>query len=213
MKLRSVLCALILLSVVAGDCDYFHIGEAHADFIADRPFRGGRRNIEINLHLSGYYGYGWYNDCGAYRGYNDCAYWGSYAVGPGFQMLFPVVQNGFIPSINNAFYVGFFTDFAFFPTWYGSFQDGWVSLAIGPMAQWRFNLFDAFSVFANVGFGIWPWFVGNHCDRSYGCYDYGTVLRFFPLLELGGNIHLTKAVALTFSLGYPSSKFGVSFGF
>ena len=106
MSLRSFLCSLVLLSSLLGDGVLLETKTAHAQFIGDRPNRGGRRNIEINIHGQAYYGFGWYD-----RFDNYAPYYNTYAIGPGFSMLFPVVQNGFIPSINNAFYVGFFTDF------------------------------------------------------------------------------------------------------
>lgn len=207
MHLRSFLCSLVLLAVVAGDSQLLNLGQAHgAALIIDRPlagsFNGRRRNIEINIRLPAlYYGFGWYD----YR--LGRRYYGEYGIGPGFQMLFPVGQNGFIPTINNAFYVGFFTDFIFVPNESNDFGNGFFSFALGPMVQWRFFIFDLFSAFANVGFGIWPWFLGD----QYG--PYGTVLRFFPLFQVGGNLHFTQRVALTFAFGYPQTNVGFTFGF
>lgn len=211
MNLRALVFTLVLLGVVVSDGAQLIPSprEAHAQFIADKPFRGGRRNIEINIRLNSYYGYGWYRDdfCGG----RYCGYYGSYGIGPGFQMLFPVVQNGFIPSINNAFYVGFFTDFLFHGDAGGNYDlaYGFFSLPVGALVQWRFFLFEILSVYANLGAGIWPWFFRN--DNIY--YRGATLVRGFPLFELGLNLHFTKAIGMNFEFGYPAARIGLNIGF
>lgn len=208
--LRCLALVAVLVGGVAGD-SLLGVGktaQAQARFVGDRP-GGTKRQIEMNFRFSSYYGYGWYD--GLYGG--RYGYWGNYAVGPGFQMLFPIVHNGFIPSINNAFYIGFFTDFMLHPNAAVNFNDYFFSFAIGPMVQWRFFLVDILnggniSAFANLGFGIWPWFtdVGS---RGH----YGTVVYGFPLFEIGGNVFFTRNVGLTLSFGYPSAKLGLSIAF
>jgi len=203
MRLRSFLCSLVLLTALVGDSTFLDGNLAHAQFIGDRPFSGGRRNIEINLHAQTYYGYDWYGE----------VYSSPYTIGPGFSMLFPVVQNGFIRTINDAFYVGFFTDFNNHPYYggyngFGGYYSFW-SVAIGPFVQWRFQLFQILSVYANVGFGIWPWFVGN----GQGVPNGTVALNFFPLFALGANLHFTKNIGMNFEFGYPSAKLGLIIGF
>jgi hypothetical protein len=210
MGLRSLLCSLVIVSALIGDCAFLDNKVAHAQFIGDKPFSGGRRPIEINLHGQVYYGFDWYDGL---DGYNP--YYTPYAVGAGFSMLFPVIQNGFISTINDAFYIGFFTDFNFHPTYLDPFlvqYPSFVSLAIGPYAQWRFFLFPILSVYANLGFGIWPWFLGstpgNFCR---GCAD--VVIRGFPMFELGANLHFTRNIGMNFEFGYPWAKVGLNIGF
>ncbi|MFO0579301.1 MAG: hypothetical protein U1A78_35310 [Polyangia bacterium] len=210
MNIRALICSLVVMAVVVSDGS--HViptpQEAQAQFIADKPFRGGRRNIEINLRLSTYYGYGWYND--AFCGGRYCGYYGAYGIGPGFQMLFPIVQNGFIPSLNNAFYIGFFTDFQFHPDGAGRFGSdyGFFSLPIGLLVQWRFYLFEILSVYANLGGGFWPWIFSNN-----NVYYNGTIFRGFPLFELGLNLHFTKTIGMNFEFGYPAARIGLNIGF
>lgn len=207
MRLRSLVLSLIVFAVVAGDSAVLNRNLAHADarVVIGQP-SGARRGIEINIRGNAYYGYGWYDGL-----YNFGRYYGDYAVGPGFQMLFPVIQNGFIPSINNAFYLGFFTDFLFIPDFVTGYRDVIFSFAIGPVAQWRFFILDMFqggglSAFVNLGFGIWPWFLGNRFATSVPVYG-------FPLFELGANLMFSKAFGLTLSFGYPSVKFGINLSF
>jgi hypothetical protein len=211
LSFRALLIVLVILGVVISDSSQLlpSVREANAQFIADKPFRGTRRNIEINLRLNAYYGYGWYRDdfCAGY-----CGYYGSYGVGPGFQMLFPVLQNGFIPSINNAFYIGFFTDFLFHGDYDGRYdlRYGFFSLPVGVLAQWRFYLFEILSVYANLGGGIWPWFFrDDHFHYRGG----GTLIRGFPVFALGANLHFTKSIGMNIEFGYPAARIGLNIGF
>lgn len=200
MSLRSLVFSVVLLSALVGDSALLDTKVAHAQFIGDRP-SNERRQIELNIHGGAYYGFNWYDslDNGGF------VYYGGYAVGPGLQMLFPVLHRGFIPSINNAFYLGFFTDFLFHPDYLDRFGSyGFFSFAFGPVAQWRFFLFPVLSVYANLGFGIWPWFADA---------PYGTVLRGFPLFELGANLHFTRHIGMNFEFGYPYAKVGLNIAF
>lgn len=210
--LRIAICSLVVFAVLLSDG--IHViptpTDAQAQFIADKPFRGSRRNIEINLRLSTYYGYGWYAD--DYCGGRYCGHYGSYGIGPGFQMLFPVIQNGFIPSLNNAFYVGFFTDFQFHGDNAGRYGSdyGFFSVPIGVLVQWRFYLFEILSVYANLGGGFWPWIFNDNYSYCRGC---GTAFRGFPLFELGANLHFTKHIGMNFEFGYPAARIGLNIGF
>lgn len=207
MRLQSLVLSLVVLGVLAGDTALLDANVAHADarVVIGQP-SATRRGIEINIRGNAYYGYGWYD--GLY-GYGR--YYGDAALGPGFQMLFPVIQNGFIPSVNNAFYLGFFTDFLFVPDLGRGYSDFLFSFAVGPVAQWRFFILDMFqggglSAFANLGFGLWPWFLGNRFSGGVAFYG-------FPLLELGANLMFSKLFGLTLSFGYPSVKFGITLSF
>lgn len=207
MRLQSLVLSLVVLGVLAGDTALLDANVAHADarVVIGQP-SATRRGIEINIRGNAYYGYGWYD--GLY-GYGR--YYGDAALGPGFQMLFPVIQNGFIPSVNNAFYLGFFTDFLFVPDYGRGYADFLFSFAVGPVAQWRFFILDMFqggglSAFANLGFGLWPWFLGNRFGGGIAFYG-------FPLLELGANLMFSKLFGLTLSFGYPSVKFGITLSF
>ncbi|MBL9045067.1 MAG: hypothetical protein JNM83_25895 [Myxococcales bacterium] len=210
MRLRNFLCTLAVLFSLVGQGSLIAPRDAAADLIINRPF-SGKRAIELNIHGSAYYDsglgggrpcYNWNNG----NGNNFCGYfYGNYAVGPGISMLFPVLHNGFVPSINNAVYVGFFIDTMFHPSYYGWNSYWFFSLPIGPMMQWRFYLIEMISVYANLGFGIWPWFA----DNAYG----GFWLRGFPLFQLGANFHFTQKVGMNIQFGYPSSQLGLNISF
>lgn len=194
--------SLVLLSVVSatvladGPALEVRAAQAEPRLVVQQPRED--RQIELNIHGSAYYGYGWYDS------FDHRGYYGDIAAGIGVQMLFPIVKNA-IPSLNNPMYLGFFTDILFHP-----FPgDTVISLAIGPVFQWRFVLLDildggSLSAFANIGFGLWPWFYPNNGGVGF----YG-----FPLFELGANVFFTRHVGLTLSLGYPSVKLGLSLAF
>ena len=75
----------------------------------------------------------------------------------------------------------------------------------------RFFLFEILSVYANLGFGVWPWFIGNEPAFARGNGD--VVFRFFPMFELGANLHFTKHIGMNFEFGYPWAKVGLNIGF
>lgn len=205
MKLRAVFLFAMLTSIVAADSALFEKqAYAEARLVISQP--RDDRQIELNIHGSAYYGFGWLD--GLYAGHG---YWGPYAVGPGVQMLFPIVKNA-ISTLNNPMYLGFFIDAPFVPSYSDGFDAFAASVAIGPVFQWRFVLLDLFdsgslSAFANLGFGLWPWF-------TRGYYVPDSVLFYgFPLFELGANLFFTKTVGMTLSFGYPSAKLGLSLAF
>ena len=204
MICRPLLISLALLSVVVSDNALFGTHRAHAQsrVVITQPRTD--RQIELNIHGTASYGFGWYD--GLY-GYGR---WGDYAVGPGVQMLFPIVKNA-IPTLNNPMYLGFFVDLLFIPSYRDGFGAYLFAPAFGPVFQWRFVILDLFgsgslSAFANLGFGLWPWFTrGYYCD----C----TPFYFFPVFELGANLFFTRHIGLTLSFGYPSVKFGLNIAF
>lgn len=205
MRLRNFLCTLAILFSLIGQGSLLEPRDAAADLIINRPF-SGKRSIELNIHGSAYY------NSGLGGGRNYCwstgycgAYYGNYAVGPGISMLFPILHNGFIPSINNAVYLGFFIDTIFHPSYYGWNSYWFFSLPVGPMMQWRFYLIEMISVYANLGFGVWPWFT----DNAYG----GLWVRGFPLFQLGANFHFTQRIGMNVQFGYPSAQLGLNISF
>ena len=190
-----------------------------AEFIADKPFTGKRRLVELNLHMSNYFDYGWQASGGSgfvtYPGYvgpgNFGVYGIGYGIGVGVDLLVPILRNGFIPSLNNAFYVGVFVDPLFN---FGAYYGASMSVPIGAYAQWRFYLLKMFasgdlSVFANLGLGVAPVFP-NAFGNCKGC---STGVDIFPLFQVGGLLNFTRNVGLRLAFGYPSVTIGVSIGF
>ena len=152
--LRSLCLALVFLAALVGDGQRLGVQQAHAQarVVINQPRTD--RQIELNLHGTAYYGYGWYDGLYGY------GHWGDYAVGPGIQMLFPIVKNA-IPGVNNPMYLGFFGDFMLLPNDRFGYDRFIFGPAFGLVFQWRFVILDLFqsgglSAFANFGFGLWP---------------------------------------------------------
>jgi len=189
-----------------------------AEFIADKPFTGKRRLVELNLHLSNYFDYGFrvagdsvFATSPGYQGPNYGYYDNGFGFGVGVDLLVPILKNGFIPSLNNAFYVGVFVDPLFT---FGSFHGAAMALPIGAYAQWRFYLLNMFksgdlSVFANLGIGVAPVF-----PNAFGnCSVCTTSVDLFPLFQVGGQLMFTRNLGLRLAFGYPSVTVGLTLGF
>ncbi len=210
MRIRSLLCSVILLSVLSGASDGIitPASQAHAARVIVKQPGAGRRAVELGIRLpSVYYGYGW---AGRFYDYGFGYYYDNYAAGPGIQLLVPLVPN-VGRAFNNTFYLGFFTDFlihSYYDVCGRNCNYYAYSLAFGPMAQWRVFLLDLFtsgglSVFTNFGFGLWPWFAND------GFHGFG----FFPLFQLGANLMFTQRIGLTMQFGYPSFQLGLNIAF
>lgn len=136
---------------------------------------------------------------------------GGNGVGLGFRGTVKVLENGFVPSINNNIGVGFGLDFVH----YGSSRcvrfnlagfcersdavdDVWFPVVL----QWNFFLSRNWSVFGEPGFAL-----------RYESWDGpGSHLHFDPVqFYVGGRFHFTDNITLTMRLGYPTFSLGASF--
>lgn len=109
-------------------------------------------------------------------------------VGVGFRGTVIIVDNGFVPSINNSVGIGFGGD-VFFRS--GTFY-------IPVVMQWNFWLSTHWSVFAEPGIG----FVANPEGNA-------NVVQFTGFA--GGRFHFNDRISLTMRIGYPYLSVGVSF--
>jgi hypothetical protein len=110
--------------------------------------------------------------------------------GVGFRGTVNIVQNGFVPSINNSVGITFGAD------WVD--KGFWIPIAM----QWNFWLSRNWSVFGEPGVAIRAGhgFEGKHNDH----------LGFLGLW-VGGRYHFTDRIALTLRVGRPTLSVGVSF--
>jgi hypothetical protein len=136
--------------------------------------------------------------------------------GAGFRGTLELLDNGFIPSINNTVGLGFGLDFVH----YGhgkercvrrgtadecvafddefSVDNVWIPIVM----QWNFWLSRNWSVFGEPGAAI----------RFQAVKDQDSELHLEPLqMFVGGRFHFTDAVTLTMRIGYPTFAIGVSF--
>lgn len=109
-------------------------------------------------------------------------------LGAGFRGSLVLVDNGFVPSINNSVALGVGLD-AFFARG---------TLFVPVVMQWNFWLTNHWSVYGEPGLGFaFNQFAGRD--------------TFHPILAVGGRYHFTDKIALTMRLGYPAFAVGVSF--
>jgi len=145
-------------------------------------------------------------------------------IGAGLRATVPIVNNGFVQTINNSVGLSFGFDWLH----YSSGQDAtigpcgrWIpgpdntrvcvqvaglsrapaNYVYLPLAmQWNFWLHRRFSAFGEPGFVIY------HRKAEYESGHFGLA----PLLQLGGRWHFSDIAALTFRFGYPTFSLGVS---
>jgi hypothetical protein len=104
--------------------------------------------------------------------------------GVGFRGTFEIVDNGFIPRINNTVGIGFGVDWT----------DG--DLRVPVVMRWNFWLSRNWSVFGEPG-GLLRFH--DHEVRPY------------PAFYAGGRFHFSDSVTLTMRVGHPTASVGVSF--
>ncbi len=179
-------------------------GSAAADTLTiNRPGYHPRYSFEAEPHLL----VGFIDPPGAANGNG---------IGIGFRGTVQILDNGFVPSINNSIGIGFGADWLH----YGHGGDYCVdrdlqnrcvrfdngravdTLWLPVVLQWNFWLSRNWSVFGEPGLALR--FESND----------GGDHRFHPeflQLYLGGRYHFTDNIALTMRVGYPTFSIGVSF--
>ncbi len=110
--------------------------------------------------------------------------------GVGFRGTFTLVQQGFVPSINNSVGLGVGADF-FVP------RKGDLAIVLPAVMQWNFWLSTHWAVFGEPGVAL-----------GFGNRDF-----IIPTFAVGGRYHFSEHIALTMRLGYPYASVGVSFLF
>lgn len=124
-------------------------------------------------------------------------------VATGARFGIPIIDNGFVRSINNAVYINFGADFYFVK--HGN--DYAPGLGIPVALHWEFYFTDRWTVFAELGVNIYihpNLFRGHGWDWSPGHWILGAI---------GGRFQINRVIALTLRLGNPYSAFGVTFMF
>jgi hypothetical protein len=137
------------------------------------------------------------------------AYPGS-AFGFGGRASIPIVQNGFIPRINNSVAISFGADVLFFNAcWYhGDCSATFLNLPV--VMQWNFYVAQRWSVFGEPGLLFFHGFVSD-CPPNLPCGDNPAAAWVEPALFLGGRWHFSDSASLTMRIGFPSFSIGASF--
>lgn len=123
--------------------------------------------------------------------------------GVGFRGTIPVVDNGFVSSINNNVGIGFGLDWVSYRRYYdcdgrgfncddGRFTRFWIPVVM----QWNFFLSQNWSLFGEPG-------------GTFHLTDDDIDLD--PVIFIGARWHFSQTATLTMRLGYPTFSLGVSF--
>jgi len=134
-------------------------------------------------------------------------------LGVGFRGSIPIVDNGFVESINNNVAIGFGIDWVHYdvdnwcgrywrtPTVYCGFDDEFTILWLPVVMQWNFFLSENWSVFGEPGLALQ--INDDHYDDDYD---------LEIALYIGGRYHFSDAMSLTLRLGWPGAlSVGLSF--
>lgn len=175
--------------IVAGLIGIATAARAQHDGVSiKRPFTGARAT-ELNLHAG-------------------LSHWGP---GPaaGLRFAIPILDNGFVPSIDNAIYLTVGGDFLFDRCLGGCGRDRdeyGVAVAIPLTGRWQFNFTPRWSAYGEVGPNLFihsGWFGRGRFpgfDHHPGA---------FLAAAAGGKWHFAPRTSLTLSLGAPYSHIGL----
>jgi hypothetical protein len=181
---------------------------AHAQSIIKNPGDHPNYGVELEPHLD----FGWAN------------LYASNGFGAGLRAGIPIVQNGFIPTINNSIAISFGADILRYSgCYYGGtvFANGsdlgcGATYFVFPVTmQWNFWLSPRWSVFGEPGLYVYHATFDSFCDKVKGgafinCTEPSHTGVGFAAYA-GGRFHFNDKVALTLRVGYPTVSLGVSF--
>jgi hypothetical protein len=131
--------------------------------------------------------------------------------GVGGRFSIPIVDNGFVPSINNSVAIGFGLDLLHYDScWYNApCSANYIHIPV--VMQWNFFVAQHWSVFGEPGLVIYHGFFED-CPASFGrCPGAPRVTSIEPALYLGGRYHFNDRMSLTMRVGFPSISIGLSF--
>ncbi|HEY8427712.1 MAG TPA: hypothetical protein VIL20_05030 [Sandaracinaceae bacterium] len=140
--------------------------------------------------------------------------WWGVGFASGARFGIPILNNGFVPSINNAVYINFGADF-YWTRWYRNCRgpnDCYWEYGFGlgfPVAlHWEFYFNENWSAFVELGFQLFfhPRFWNG---EPYDVYEAG----YWFLGAVGGSFHVTEWFLLTLRVGTPYVSFGMTFQF
>jgi hypothetical protein len=206
MRRTSHVAAVAAAALLAAGAVTVVSHPAYADDTIRRPGDHPRYHVEVEPHLSlgvgGVYGF----------------YGGEAGLGfiPGVRIGIPIVENGFIPKINNSVAISFGFDPIYYSgCWFGPGSCSAWYIELPVTMQWNFYVAQHWSVFGEPGFFLYHgfysdcFFNGNRdfCGAPNGYAQTGVLPAFY----VGARYHFSDHVTLTMRVGYPTFSIGVSF--
>jgi hypothetical protein len=156
----------------------------------NRPHTGDRP-LQLDLHA----GFAWYG-----RG-----------LATGVRFGIPIVENGFVPPINNAVYINFGLDLYFIryrcgPCRGNEYRNG-TGIGLPVTMHWEFYFTEHWSAFGEVGLN--PFIHPRYFDEDDWYFDG----RHWFIVAVGGRYAFNENIAITLRIGSPYAAFGVTFFF
>jgi hypothetical protein len=171
---------------------------ALADDTIKHPGDHPQYSVEIEPHL----------DLGLFNGF-----YGATGIGVGGRFTIPIVDNGFVKTINNSVGIGFGADWLHYSScFYTGFVGGCSAnyLIFPVVMQWNFFVAQSWSVFGEPGLAIYKGFY-NACDPAFRDCHEPAGFGVLPAVYVGGRYYFSEHLALTMRVGYPTFSVGVSF--
>lgn len=151
-----------------------------------KPF-GGQRGSELNFHGGA-----------SHRGLGPAV---------GVRAAIPIVDNGFISSIDNAIYLTFGGDVLLERCYgCGGKDDYGAAIAIPVTGRWQFNFNPSWSAYGEAGPNLYIHSGWLGRDRFP---DLDGALGHWFSVVVGGKYHFAQDMSLTLSLGFPYSHVGI----
>jgi hypothetical protein len=144
-------------------------------------------------------------------GFDNVYYNSGYGIGARFAI--PIVENGFVPSINNSVAIGFGVDLLHYDACYVAFRSCSANALLFPVVmQWNFYVAQKWSVFGEPGLYFYKFFFDSSaCDNVPGICGAPSSFGVRPAIFLGGRYYFSEHITLTMRIGYPTFSIGVSF--
>jgi len=134
--------------------------------------------------------------------------YGGTGIGAGLRLSIPIVQDGFVKSIDDSVAIGFGVDWLHYSGCYFNGECSANYLMFPVAMQWNFFFTRHWSAFGEPGLFLYKGFIDG-CG-SPGCQE-PTSFGVRPAIAVGGRYHFNDNVTLTMRLGYPTISAGVSF--
>jgi hypothetical protein len=176
-----------LLALAAASAVTCTLKLARAESIVKQPGNHPHYAVELEPHLL----LGWANVDSAGPFPHHIDFQNHAGFGPGARISIPLVDNGFVKTINNNVAIGFGVDWAH----YGTNSN---VLWFPAVMQWNFFLTDIITVFGEPGIAL------RNASRAHSEWSVDGVM------QLGAKFMFGRQVGLAVRAGYPYFSVGVS---